>query len=588
MAGEIEEPFSLNFRVDSLRSGSISFGRFESETLCWERRSSFSHNRYLEEVEKCSKPGSVTEKKAYFEAHFRKKGLMGLSSPEGQNETDYQTSENNVSEKIGNDEESDRMSAVTHSARFDGGDHEVTECETELFGTSFSEPQFELANDSTNNVDCIPEHVKVGKADDAELGSLLSINSKSGIEMKENLDGETVNLDTSHVSIMAIGLSPDNLANEENSNASPKAQQGSSRKEKIPSKAEYIKPRLIPRVSVGQSRRYTSSNASKGSENKANKTVDNAPVRSKAEEKTSEDPNKCLMHKTPKYERASKIKGVDEINSAGKESRNRTIMEPQSSTLQKVSSRVYQSANRVKPAVSATKPGTRQDSSRFSFKSDERAQRRKEFDVKLQEKMHAKEAEMHQLQENTQEKTKAEIKQLRKSLNFKAIPMPSFYRGALSEQDGNKVIASKIKPRKQRTRSSIPGIRLSESSPLSAKAGIDQAILISVRTKTADRPQALGVTSCHSTVASDSSASSPAGTSKDQPSQAGLSSLVTQKNKLEKEKLTSLRKHKVPEGNPIDKGKTFNGKQKTRTGRSTHASFNSSSRTGHMAVGVAS
>jgi hypothetical protein len=44
-----------------------------SESLAWEKWSTFSHNRYLEEVEKFSKPGSVAQKKAYFEAHYKKK-----------------------------------------------------------------------------------------------------------------------------------------------------------------------------------------------------------------------------------------------------------------------------------------------------------------------------------------------------------------------------------------------------------------------------------------------------------------------------------------------------------------------------------
>uniref|UniRef100_A0A7N0TR67 TPX2 C-terminal domain-containing protein n=1 Tax=Kalanchoe fedtschenkoi TaxID=63787 RepID=A0A7N0TR67_KALFE len=47
---------------------SISFGRFENDLLSWEKWSSFSQNKYLEEVEKCATPGSVKEKKAYFEA----------------------------------------------------------------------------------------------------------------------------------------------------------------------------------------------------------------------------------------------------------------------------------------------------------------------------------------------------------------------------------------------------------------------------------------------------------------------------------------------------------------------------------------
>ncbi|ESQ34481.1 hypothetical protein EUTSA_v10007872mg [Eutrema salsugineum] len=84
MAGEIQEPFNLSLLENSIHSGSISFGRFEKEDLSWEKRSSFSHNRYLEEAEKFSKPGSVTQMRAHFEAHFKKKGIRFPSSQEAQ------------------------------------------------------------------------------------------------------------------------------------------------------------------------------------------------------------------------------------------------------------------------------------------------------------------------------------------------------------------------------------------------------------------------------------------------------------------------------------------------------------------------
>ncbi|VVA94730.1 unnamed protein product [Arabis nemorensis] len=51
---------------------SISFGKFENDSLSWEKFSSFSPNKYLEEVEKCATPGSVAQKKAYFESHYKK------------------------------------------------------------------------------------------------------------------------------------------------------------------------------------------------------------------------------------------------------------------------------------------------------------------------------------------------------------------------------------------------------------------------------------------------------------------------------------------------------------------------------------
>jgi hypothetical protein len=51
---------------------SVSFGRFENDSLSWEKWSAFSPNKYLDEVEKFATPGSVAEKKAYFEAHYKK------------------------------------------------------------------------------------------------------------------------------------------------------------------------------------------------------------------------------------------------------------------------------------------------------------------------------------------------------------------------------------------------------------------------------------------------------------------------------------------------------------------------------------
>ncbi|XP_058739438.1 uncharacterized protein LOC131611428 [Vicia villosa] len=53
---------------------SVSFGRFTTESLEWEKWSTFSQNqnRYVEEAERFSKPGSVAQKKAFFEEHYKK------------------------------------------------------------------------------------------------------------------------------------------------------------------------------------------------------------------------------------------------------------------------------------------------------------------------------------------------------------------------------------------------------------------------------------------------------------------------------------------------------------------------------------
>lgn len=445
MAGEIQEPFRLSFQVDSIHSGSISFGRFETEHLSWERRSSFSHNRYLEEVEKYSRTGSVTEKKAYFEAHFKRKALLGQSLPDCQNITGYQTSENNTSDSMSYRDEYEHNGG--DSVHYDE-ENKVIECERDDKDTLYIETK--------------SDHTPQDREVESQLETLA--NDISSVTL-ENFTPKVVEGDQVFVNInreTAVDLSCDvaQLSTDtryDTKEDSPRVDERceSCQKGGKVVKNKFEKPRVKAFVDITQSSTKKLAGPMKG------------VLHGKKNEKSRPTPSMTgsIRQSLKIKERVKLEPKVIRDKSMEKKSKVKNIVEDKMSFADKVVSKACQNSHRPKVAKNLTQSEMKSSSVSFTFKSDEQAETRKEFSMKLEEKMHEKEAKRTEIQAKRQENTEAEIK-TRKSLNFKATPVPSFYHEAGQRaQTKNKAISNNSRCKVQ-TKSPDP-VHISERSSLS-------------------------------------------------------------------------------------------------------------------------
>ncbi|KAL8258260.1 hypothetical protein R6Q59_030301 [Mikania micrantha] len=401
MAGEIEEPFGFNLQADLLHSGSVSFGRFESESLSWERRSSFSHNRYLEEVEKYSKPGSVTEKKAYFEAHFKRKALLKQSPSGSQDEREFQT---NVNDDLQDLQESESGNESKHYTCFDESPH--------------SSGHFKHDKETEIQI-CVNHNVETLCAENANVSSIdHTVTDQDHYKLKETHQIEIENVDLvkrkeiTEVTLDNSIVMEDVATNMKQPKPKPKAHGNYSHVSRIiSSEASNISTKtktreikgLTMKEKVNKSPRPVSSIGLSG-----RKTSKSEESRTSFPKAKLPPPNKSIVKE---YRPEKSLPGARQI------------------------------VNRTKlTTLTPSKPHANQIAAGFSFMI-------LFFWSKYFIEISGKRA------------VAAELTQYRKSLNFKATPMPSFYKESARSLDQNKVIPTSKTSNRPRTPSMAPSTK---------------------------------------------------------------------------------------------------------------------------------
>lgn len=186
---------------------SVSFGKYDNDSLSWEKWSTFSSpNKYLDEVGKCSTPGSVAQKKAFFEAHYKKIAAMKAAAElldqekaaeTGPSRSDDYTEDNSEEIKEEHEEgfESKPQVEVSTMAGSEISQNENPEDATSVKDESVQDKTLIALN---NNGDNLEEAISV-KDESFQDKSIITLNNVSenleeGISVKDVQDKPLITL----------------------------------------------------------------------------------------------------------------------------------------------------------------------------------------------------------------------------------------------------------------------------------------------------------------------------------------------------------------------------------------------------------
>ncbi|XP_019451154.1 PREDICTED: protein WVD2-like 7 isoform X2 [Lupinus angustifolius] len=439
---------------------SISFGRFMSESMAWEKWSSFSHNRYVEEAERYAKPGSVAQKKAFFEAHYKKLAAQkaaaaaalleqanNAAAPNNEGEVvdsistlDSQTSPN--SKMIVNEEQDSKVlnlisedqdtmlkvKTIAHDSNSDIKASNIPETsnnvdekkmeEKPLIGNSMKvelQNQLEVVDTHKEQIEKlsgtitpqIMTPILKGSTFDQEVSASIG-KKKPPVSFSKLLKatGTSKFTSTPVKSTTPISSKRDNITTPMNNN-----KPSSDKKRYTPKSLQmpnFTPIREINRLTASVMKKFESTRAGAGSSKASKDSL--TPLRTPT--MASKDMQK-YPSLTPLTEKNRNKTSIDLSDSGNRRARSMW--------------RLLSSENKTRSPVI---------SSPFNLRTEERAARRQK---KLEEKFNAYEAQKVKLHTKVKEKKETEImSKLRRSFCFKARPLPDFYKERKASKDETK------------------------------------------------------------------------------------------------------------------------------------------------------
>ncbi|XWS34887.1 hypothetical protein CRYUN_Cryun21dG0075600 [Craigia yunnanensis] len=459
---------------------SVSFGRFANDSLSWEKWSSFSPNKYLEEVEKCATPGSVAKKKAFFEEHCKKIA---------ERKAELQAQEKPMESKSLNSDDQNCGDLVRKSNGqcSDEEDKQEIHLVSEVNDIHYDKPneEPEIAKECENSsVEGVKE--KIDSRVESQVKEKIDsrVESQEKEEIYSTVESPKLNKPEETAADEAVLVKEVETLSKGSQDVKELPQNSEKGIESIPKiKDKNITPankernetriKKKPASPVTKTPQFSTPRSSKPTSTpitwSASRTPSNTGTTSSytlPKTKSSVGESKKVAPRSLHMSLSLGPSGSGPASLAA--TRKSLIMEKMGDKdIVKRAFKTFQSNyNQLKPSSQEQSPATKQVPAKgreprfstlttpqkenggsfgvsvmekknakaapsyFGLKSDERAVRRKEFSKELEEKSNGREAERKYLQTKSKEDYReAEIKKLRQSLNFKATPLHGFYHG---------------------------------------------------------------------------------------------------------------------------------------------------------------